>query len=198
MDYKISGDDKQLLKKIAEADYVAFRELFDAYHNLVFTYALSYVKFVDTAEDIVQEVFIKIWANREALTEVENFGGYIRVLTINKTKDELKKAAVSIRNEQESLKDWSELDFATEQNIISKHSGSYIDMLIDRLPKQQKLVYRMFYVDGLKQKEIAKELNISPLTVKVHLREALKTLKSILNTKGSLPLLSYIFLGLLK
>jgi RNA polymerase sigma factor (sigma-70 family) len=153
---------------------------------------------VETAEDIVQEVFIKIWANREALTEVENFGGYIRVLTINKTKDELKKAAVSIRNEQESLKDWSELDFATEQNIISKHSGSYIDMLIDRLPKQQKLVYRMFYVDGLKQKEIAKELNISPLTVKVHLREALKTLKSILNTKGSLPLLSYIFLGLLK
>ena len=71
-------------------------------------------------------------------------------------------------------------------------------MAIDQLPKQQKLVYQMCYIEGLKQKEVAKQLNISPLTVKVHLREAIKNLKSHLKDGSSLSLISLVLLGIYK
>ncbi|SKC95827.1 RNA polymerase sigma-70 factor, ECF subfamily [Chitinophaga ginsengisegetis] len=192
------GEDKSLLLKVAGGDQRAFRLIFDAYSNRVFTYAFRYLKSKELSEEIVQEVFVKIWVKRDGLPEIGNFGGFIRTVTNNLTLDALRKRALDYKTINEGKHKWSDQDNATEEDIMLKDSRAYMAMAIDQLPKQQKLVYQMCYIEGLKQKDVAKKLNISPLTVKVHLREAVKTLKAHLKDGNSLPLISLVLLGICK
>lgn len=191
-------EDKSLLLKIADGDQQAFRLIFDAYRNRVFTYAVRYLKSKELSEEIVQEVFLKIWVKRESLPEIGNFGGFIRTVATNLTFDALRKKALDYKTTNDPQHKWSDLDNATEEDILLKDSRAYMAMAIDQLPKQQKLVYQLCYIDGLKQKDVAKQLNISPLTVKVHLREAIRTLKAHLKNGNSLPLISLVLLGMYK
>lgn len=91
-----------------------------------------------------------------------------------------------------------EQDTGTEDTIMRKDAESYVDQLLDKLPKQQGLVYRMCHIEGMKQKEVAEILHIAPATVKVHLREALKTLRTMVDKNNTIPLISFVFIGLLK
>ncbi|SDL54941.1 RNA polymerase sigma-70 factor, ECF subfamily [Pedobacter sp. ok626] len=198
MHYNGPDDDRSLLASVSAGDQLAFRSLFDAYRNKVFTYAVRYLKSREQAEEIVQNVFLKLWLKREGLTEIVNFGGYLRTITNNATLDALKKRASEYRHQNESLQEWSDLDNTTEDAIFSKDAKSYISLALEKLPKQQRLVYQMCQIDGLKQKEVAEKLNISPLTVKVHLREATKGLKALLKNGESIPLIAFLFLGMLR
>lgn len=196
--YQGYDHEESLLEHVAKGNEHAFRKLFDSYHNQVYGYAFRFLKSRDQAEEVVQEIFLKIWIGRENLVEIRNFGGYIRVLTNHHTLDLLRKKAVEFRAQNGKLKQWTDVDLQTMEEIILRNSGDYMKLAIDRLPKQQKAVYQMYYQDGVKHADIAQQLNISPLTVKVHLREAIKTLKTYLNEGGSLPAITFIFLGLIK
>lgn len=187
-----------IIARVADGDQVAFRKLFDDYRSKVFTYAIRYLKSKAQAEEIVQNVFLKIWLKRDGLIEIKNFGGYLRTITNNTTFDALKKRASEYKYKNESLQEWSDLDNTTEDAILSKDAQSYVAQALNKLPKQQKLVYQMCHIDGLKQKEVAEKLNISPLTVKVHLREAVKGLKVLLKNGEAAPLITFVFLGMLK
>ena len=187
-----------IIAQVAGGDQLAFRKLFDVYRNKVFTYAIRYLKSREQAEEIVQNVFLKIWLKRDSLIEIKNFGGYLRTVTNNATLDALKKRASEYKHKNESLQEWSDLDNATEEAIFSKDAQSYVNQALDKLPKQQRLVYQMCHIEGLKQKEVAERLNISPLTVKVHLREAIKGLKVLLKNGEAAPLITFVFLGMLK
>ena len=198
MHYDEPGDDISLLTSVSDGDQLAFRKLFDAYRNKVFTYAIRYLKSREQAEEIVQNVFLKIWLKRGSLIEINNFGGYLRTVANNATLDALKKRASEYKYKNESLQEWSDLDNATEEAIFSKDAQSYVSRALDQLPKQQRLVYQMCHIDCLKQKEVAEKLNISPLTVKVHLREAVKGLKVLLKNGEAAPLIAFVFLGMLK
>lgn len=198
MHYDEPGDDRFLLAAVSGGDQLAFRKLFDAYRNKVFTYGVRYLKSREQAEEIVQNVFLKIWLKRERLTEIKNFGGYLRTVTNNLTLDALKKRAQEYKFKTEGLQQWADSDNATEEAIILKDTAEYISLALDKLPKQQRLVYQMCYIDGLKQKEVAEKLGISPLTVKVHLREAIKGLRKLLENGDAVPLISFVFLGMFR
>lgn len=198
MQFKELAEEKVLLMKIAKDDEIAFGRLFDHYRNRVYTYAFRYLKSKELAEEIVQEVFIKIWRKRSELREVSNFGGYLRAVSVNRTLDALKKIKLDQVSNTLSLSGWTEADHESEANIILKDTQDYIHVAISKLPKQQRQVYQMCHVLGMKQKEVADQLNISPNTVKVHLREAVKNMKIMFNNRESLPLISFLFLGMLK
>lgn len=198
MRFKELAEEQLLLMKIAEGDEGAFGQLFDHYRNRVYTYAYRYLKSKELAEEIVQEVFIKIWRKRLELSEVINFGGYLRTVSVHKTLDALKKIKLDQQSSMLSLSDWTEADHDPEAQILLKDTQDYIDIAISKLPKQQREVYQMCHLQGMKQKEAAEILNISPNTVKVHLREAVKNMKIIFNNRESLPLISFLFLGMLK
>lgn len=187
-----------IIARVADGDQVAFRKVFDDYRSKVFTYAIRYLKSKAQAEEIVQNVFLKIWLKRDGLIEIKNFGGYLRTITNNTTFDALKKRASEYKYKNESLQEWSDLDNTTEDSILSKDAQSYVAQALNKLPKQQRLVYQMCHIDGLRQKEVAEKLNISPLTVKVHLREAVKGLKVLLQNGEAAPLITFVFLGMLK
>ncbi len=198
MQIKELGEERDLMLKIAVGDQQAFRLIFDAYKNKVFSYANRYLKSKERAEEVVQETFLKIWLKRESLDTIENFGGYIRRIAVNLTLDSLR--AIAAENKTTDLQKvvWMEQDTGTEDAIMRKDAESYIDQLLDKLPKQQGLVYRMCHIEGMKQKEVAEILHIAPATVKVHLREALKTLRTMVDKNNTIPLISFVFIGLLK
>jgi RNA polymerase sigma-70 factor (family 1) len=198
MQNKELGEERDLILKIAVGDQQAFRLIFDAYKNKVFSYSNRYLKSKEKAEEVVQETFLKIWLKRESLNEIENFGGYIRKIAVNLTLDSLRALAAENKKADLSKVMWTEHDTGTEDEIMRKDAQTYVDQLLDKLPKQQGLVYRMCHIEGMKQKEVAEILHIAPSTVKVHLREALKTLRTLVGDNNAIPLISFVFLGLLK
>lgn len=190
--------DEVLLARIAKGDHLAFRTLFDLYRNKVYSYAYRFLSSESQAEEIVQEVFIKIWLRRTTLNSIDNFGGYIRIVSKNLTLNALKKLALDFKTLESTRLSWTEVDNDTESGIILKDTKALLDEAIDRLPPQQKIVYSLFHLDGLKQKEVAEKLNISPLTVKVHLREAVKFIRLFVAERTEISVLLFLFVRFLK
>lgn len=186
-------DERAILVRIVQGDQQAFQMLFNHYQNKVFGYALKLLGSEVAAEEVVQNVFIKIWLNRGSLNNIENFGGYIRTVTRNHTLNELKRIAretlaLAIKNQ-----DWADADFNTENQIIYKDTHRVLQRALETLPPQQKLVYSMCKVEGMKYDEVAQKLCISPLTVKAHLKQAAKSVKSYLLVNMELIYLLILF-----
>jgi RNA polymerase sigma-70 factor (family 1) len=198
MESKAPRDEEVLLAAIARGDHHAFRKLFDRYHHKVYSYSIRFLRSEVLAEEIVQEVFINIWLGRTKITQINNFGGYLRVITKNLTLNTLKKIALDFKLSNAQINNWTEVDNDTEHNIQLKETRALLSEAILKLPKQQRLIYQMCHIDGLKQKEAAEQLNISPLTVKAHLRDATKTIRNIMGDRAELSVLFFMFFYLIK
>lgn len=174
------ADEKLILAKIANGDQQAFGVLFNFYRNKVYGYALAILQEDTAAEEIVQDVFIKLWIKRAGLSTIENFGGFLRITTRNQTLNALKKVAIEQKNYQIANQNNSDIDSGTENEIQFRETKRLLDSAIEKLPPQQKLIYNLCHIEGLKQKDVADKLNLSPLTVKTHLRDAVKSIKNYL------------------
>ena len=174
------ADEKLILAKIAKGDQQAFGILFNFYRNKVYGYALTILQEDTAAEEIVQDVFIKLWIKRKTLLTIENFGGFLRTTTRNETLNALKKIASEQKNYQIANQNTSDIDSGTENEIQFRETKKLLDSAIEKLPPQQKLIYNLCHIEGLKQRDVAEKLNLSPLTVKTHLRDAVKSIKNYL------------------
>lgn len=134
------------------------------------------------AQEIVQDVFLKIWINRTSLADIESFRAYLFVVARNHAFNCLKQLA----RERNRKKEWISnvlhdasymLDTTPEIDV-----GLLVDTAVDLLPPQQKKVYLLSRKEGFKQEEIARELGISLETVKKHMVLALRSIKSYLQT----------------
>lgn len=189
------AEEKLILTKISRGDANAFAVLFNFYKNKVYGYAMAILQTEKSAEEIVQDVFIKIWIKRENLTTIENFGAYLRTVSRNETLNALKHVAITQKHEELTIKYTNEFDLSTENTIQFRETKQILESAIQKLPPQQKLIYTLCHIDGIKQKDVAEKLNISPLTVKVHLREAIKSIKSYLKIHNQIrivPLLLFL------
>lgn len=180
------AEEKLLNQRIAERDKNAFRLLFDTYHAQLFRFAECYVCSPDVAEDIVQEVFIKLWVNPKIRIS-RSLRSYLFLMVKNACIDHLRSM---------KLEDKKKLTLA-EAQIVSESISVNIDSevslkikrAIDELPAQCKEVYCLSVYSGLKHAEIAEELGISVNTVKVHVFRAKKILKERLRSLKELLVL---------
>jgi RNA polymerase sigma-70 factor (ECF subfamily) len=173
-------NEESLLIRITEGDSNAFSILFHQNKNKVYTYAIKVLQSELYAEEVVQDVFMKIWINREALLGIDNFGGYLRIMTRNHALTALKKIALENQINSSKFKNWSEAHSDTENNITFRETRVILDKAIDRLTPQQKVIYTLCHEQGLKYNEVAQKLNISPLTVKTHMGNALQSIRVFL------------------
>ncbi|MNK14980.1 ECF RNA polymerase sigma factor SigE [compost metagenome] len=176
------NDDKELLQLVSTGDAKAFSIIFHRYSPKVYTYALKLVKSDILAEEITQEVFLKIWNLDAQLSEIENIDAYLRVLTRNHTLKILRRIALEIKTHRMMVHDYHEDHNETEEYIIFKDSEKILNQAIEQLPAQQKLVYSLCHQEGLKYDEVAQKLNISKLTVKTHMQHALRFLRNYVST----------------
>ncbi|SRR5579862_2160130 len=178
-----------LLQQLANSDTEAFRMIFDHYRRKVWFIAWKLLHSVTEAEDVVQDVFAKIWTSRQNLAAIENFNAYINTLVRNHIYNMLRKKASEDVYIRENLQNNSESP-VTDFNELQ----SFLDQAIANLPTQQKKVFQLGKIAGWKHEQIARELGISRETVKKHMMAATKSVREFLHAKGIyLPI---ILLGL--
>ena len=182
---------KKLLKKISfEEDERSFKHLFDLFAGRLYQFSFSFVKSKSVAEEVVSDVFLKVWINRSELVNIQNIKAYLFKSTYNTSLnylDEMKrKNAVSL--------DDLEVDLGVdlicpETELINKELKSIIEQSIEDLPPRCKMIYKLAKVEQMKYKDIGELLDISVKTINHQLSIALKkigeTIKSYLNEKGN-------------
>lgn len=187
-------NESELLAKIAMGDETAFSDIFDYYQKYVFSFGRKLMRSEEIAEEMIQDVFIKIWQNREKLSEVDNFGGYLNVLVRNHSFNLLRQLANQQKNGDEILLSFSDEDNNTQQTIDYRETVRILEEVLANLPEQQKKVYSLCHLDGLKYEEAAQKMNISVATVHYHMKLALKNIRHHLAKEGlSYQILLFFF-----
>lgn len=164
------ADERELLMQVASGDEHAFRQLFMMHHQQLGEHMLRITNSIELAEEVVQDVFLKIWFTRESLGRVDNFKAYLFVISKNHALNCLKKLA----KERAVIK---QLEEAGTGNLHAEITGTdmyynLLDEAIDQLPPQQQKVYLLSRHGRLKYAEIADQLELSRETVKKYLQIA--------------------------
>jgi len=181
--------EKLLLVKISLGDEHAFRILFEQHRKRVYTYALKIVKSEVYAEEILHDVFIKIWQHK-SITEIENLESFLRTVTKNTTLKVLRRIKLEVRVNDELGHTWQEIHNETEDAILLKETAQILSQGINLLSPQQKQVYLLCREEGLKYADVAQRLSISTETVKTHMKQALKFLRTYVSKNGELSMLA--------
>ena len=171
-------NENELLSFIAQGDEVAFTKLFECCRDRIYTIAFRISHSITIAEEIVQDVFLTIWLRRGHLSEIQNFNAYLSAITRNKVYKVLKRIAKDY--ELALLADDGQLSAGdnTEDLLMDKEYNLLLKKAIDRLPDRQKQVYHFIKEEGLKREEAAGLLHLSPETVKFHLAQAMKNIRT--------------------
>lgn len=147
----------------------------------------------EQAEDIVQEVFMKLWDDRARLPEIENINAWIFTMAQHKAFNSFRKIMRQELMILELIRKTENLSENNANNLSLKEAEQILAKAIEQLPQQQKLVYQLSREQGLKHEEIARQLNLSPGTVKNHMIRALKTLREQLeHHRGNAALVGLI------
>ena len=174
-------DDSLCLRELSEGSYEAFDTLYMRYSPIVEQFALSLLKRKEEADDITQNIFLKIWENRSSMSGVHSFRAYLFKMVRNAVYD-----TFSRRKPTSGLQDSMELgDILRSEDMEGKISAKDLNMLMDmaveNMPEQRRRVFRMSRRDGLSHKEISMQLGISTKTVEYHMAKALAELRKIIS-----------------
>lgn len=168
-------DDKQFLLLLSSGDHAAFEILFTKYRTGLKQYIAFTTKSDAAAEDLVQEIFIKIWILRKQMAVIKSFRAYLFHVGRNAAYDYLRSFAVQ-RNYRSQFKPKERIS-QVEAYYFAYEIEHYIRLLVRRMPKQRHMVFQMSRCDGMNYKEIARELHISNKTVANHLHLALREIR---------------------
>ncbi len=184
-------DEPQLVKSLSNGNLLAFNTLFFEYSGRLYRFALGYLKSSVEAEEVVQEVFTKIWEKRADLNEDLSFKSYLFTITFNMIKKHFRtKTQISKYLNSETNDD---LDMQTSQKVTYDSLYQFITGLVDQLPERRKIIFIKSRFDGLSIKEIAEELGISHKTVENQLTIALKFIRNSINQEN-IPALLFLSL----
>ena len=181
---KIANDDneQELLLSIANGSEAAFCRLFDRFKNTIYGHALYFTRSVFIAEEITQEVFLKCWLKKASLPEINNIEAWLFTLTKNRCFNYLKKMAREQRLLDSIAQTGEQADENIESYLAVKEQQGILTQAIGHLSDKQKLVFTLNREAGMKNAEIAQQLNISPNTVKTHMVSALRIIRLFFKT----------------
>ena len=169
--------DNSLLQAIAQDDERAFNSLFYEYHQQLGRFVFSVTKSKELTEEIIQDVFVKLWENRKELPAVKNFSAYLFIITRNHTLNTIRKQ-VQEKEKQSVLAQHYAL--SNEKEPVHEDSRySLLDSAVDQLPQQQKKVY-LLRQQGLKNTDVAFQLDISVNSVKKYQQWATQTIAKLI------------------
>ena len=173
--------DEELMDLLKADDHLALENLFNRYYKTLCQVSAVYTKDFEIAEEIVANLFMKLWDSRYEIN-VQNVKGYLSVSVRNASLNHTQKKKAPVDSIEETARQLSEVqDQNTPLNIItSRESYNRILRLIDTLPPSQREVVLMSHVDNLNKHEVAQTLNISVRTVETTLYQSVKKLRALL------------------
>jgi len=174
---KLLHTEKELVKKLQEGDSFAFEVLFYKYRNKVKGFAVKLVPAQVDPEEIVQEVFVRVWLKKEMINPEKEFQSYLFSITKHLVLDHLKSAVnrklyfVGEHFQQDLL-----IDEGVE-NSFAEDTEVKLQKLIAEIPERRREIFRLSRFEGMSYKQIAERLNISENTVDSQIRNALNFLR---------------------
>jgi RNA polymerase sigma-70 factor (ECF subfamily) len=181
-------EEKGLHALVAGGDEAAFHTLYSDHRDRIYNIALRILQSASLAEDVLQEVFLKIWLGREKLPEIKCFSAYLNTITRNHIYNTLRKQAY----EELLLERLFPLQMATLRStalddISYRELREALQKVVATLTPQQKRVFELSRMEGLKHEDIARQLNVSRETVKKHVSEALRMVRLQLRQFKHIP-----------
>jgi len=192
MPIKLLDNEIELLAKIAKGDTQAFTLVYEHYRKRVYTVSLQYLRSEILAEDAMQEIFLKLWTLTDHLTEVRNLEAYLMQLTKYKCLNMLRRLKLEFLHIEALPEKLDVVDSATENHILLNDTQKVLNEGIALLPPQQKLVYQLCQIEGMKYGDVAKKLQLSPETVRSHLKLALRFLRNHIGKNTDITILGVI------
>jgi len=187
----ILPNEKELFAKASQGDQQAFTAIFDHYMPRIYAYILKYTKSEAVAEDITQDVFAKLWTNRKDLAGIHSQASYIFTTAFRFSINHFRKTT----NEAKLIKTFqngtTEESNVTEETIQFNESNHLVQLAIDQLPPQQKLIYKLNKLEGLSYEEIAEQLQISKNTVRNALTTASQSVRKFIS-EHAVALLAFL------
>lgn len=156
-------------------DAIAYRELFLLYHCKLVQFSSSITLSRETAEEVVSDVFLKIWNNRSTLPRIENFHLYIYVVTKNASINALlKQKKTPSFSLDETVVEFRSIYLDPEEMMITAEMHKRLHNAISQLPPRCRLIFKLVKEDGLKYREVAELLHLSLKTIENQMTIALK------------------------
>lgn len=180
----------KLFEEIRKDNNEAYHTLYTQFYASLCIYALRYIQDKDVAQDCVQEVFLKIWENRDAISITNSVRSYLLVSVRNMCLNLIEKQKLQLSYEQHILTTYDPFE---EDDLYSiEELTKLIEDAINKLPQKYQKVFRMSRFENLKNKEIAEKLNISIKTVEAYMTKSLKLLNVEVGKYYSILLLLYL------
>jgi RNA polymerase sigma-70 factor (family 1) len=171
-------EEKALVVLVAGGDETAFHTLYSHHRDRVYTIALRLLQSASLAEDVLQEVFLKIWLGRENLPKINNFSAYLNTITRNHIYNTLRKQAYEeLLLERLFSLQMASLKGTALDDISYRELREALQKVVATLTPQQKRVFELSRMEGLKHEDIARQLNVSRETVKKHVSDALRMVR---------------------
>ena len=174
-------NDTALLEQISAGDQTAFKILFERHRSKLYNYLVRITKSKEVAEEIVIDVFLKLWLGRDLIVEIKNIEGFLHKVACNKALDFLRMASRDKRlqallNKQAEIGKGS----SSDQTILENECQDLLQKALQELSPQRRLVFTLSRDHGLSHEEIAAKLNLSRNTVRNTIAEGMKLIRQFL------------------
>jgi len=167
-----------LLASLKKGNRAAFEAIFDLYENRLYYFVFSITKSEYATEEILQEVFIKIWTKKETIDPKRSFESFIFTIAKNLTYNYLRNIANQQSLKEEYWKNISSLNEETKDSILLAEYEDIVHDILQQIPTQKRSIYILSKQQGKSNKEIADLLGITQKTVKNHLWKTLQIIRA--------------------
>ncbi len=169
-------DKRHITKRLLDGDVKALKEIHDGYYDRFLYVAIGFIKSRPDAEELVQDVFIKLWKNRENLDVDYTYEGYLYTSLKRAIYNKLRDLA-KINQSRKELQDIYIAANNTDDNLIYQELSEMYQLALTELPPQRQKIFKLRKIDGLTNKQVAEMLGISIKMVEKQMTLALKHFK---------------------
>lgn len=174
--------DSELIEQMQNGSKEAFEELFDRYYDLLHTFAKHLIKDTDAAEDIIQNVFIKVWIRKAQINSTLSLRSYLLVTTRNEIFDYMRLRYNLLRSgDDAALLSIPDNSPDVCEYIYTHERSGFIDAAMRSMPDKRREIFSMRYDRNMSNAEIARALNLSIRTVEKHIDLAIKQIRKTIS-----------------
>lgn len=168
---------EEILKRFKIGDVAAFDRIYRQYSKTLHNFAVGITKDYDIGTEIVQDVFVTLWEKHKQVNLDLNFRNYIFTITYNSIRKHFRNKSIETKVKDHLLTTSNTAVANTDAPVMYNELLDLANKTIEKLPPKRKMVYKLSRQEGMKAKEIARQLNISTRTAENHLAKALKFLE---------------------
>jgi len=188
----MAEEDKRYVTALKNGDYEAFDILFRKYTGRIYAFTLGITRQRFASEEIIQIVFLKVWENRQRIDEHLSFKSFLFSVAYHEIISWIRKEKSEKRKIVGFLSSFNDSSEETEVKIEFRNLEQITNLIIENFPEKRREIFKLSREQGLTNKEIAQQLNISVKTVEGHMTAALKVLREKL---GNTALTGCLFLS---